>query len=282
MKTNQQSSDATGVPGEEGAPPSRDLDAAEVSAVAFEKLREERATLKAEELVRIDTDIPSAVTIALGTYERIRPLRPTIVDQLPKHPMWAIDELSTYALAALHAHLSSLPPPDSEERVRRLLDEAGPLREKLLVAAEALAHAALFDPDRVAEIRAGFGNIDRGADLVALGSLFLQTWPQVENRTAIVRAEAERAASLGPQLLQALGAKDVAAQGASAAQKRDDRARAFTLLVRAYELCQQAVVYVRFHEDDQDTFAPTLRPKQRVDKGQPVVPPPPPAPPPSS
>jgi hypothetical protein len=238
----------------------------EDAAMAFEALREERAALDPQKLVQINADIPTAATIALGSFQRLRSLRASVVNELPKHEMRHWDGLQTYALAALHAHVVSMVPDDSDDRarVKRLLDEAVPLRKKLLVAAEAIAHAGVFDADRVAQIRSGAGHMDRGVDLIALCALYTERWAEVENRTMVTKEEVQRAGVLGPALLEALGAKRLANTRLPAAELRDDRARAFTLLVRAYETCQQAVAYLRFREGDAGAYAPSLRPRPRT------------------
>jgi hypothetical protein len=235
----------------------------EDAAKAFDALRDERAALDPDELVQINADIPTAATIALASFERLRPLRALVAKKLPEHEMKHWDALPSYALAALHAHLVSAVPADRDDRVERLLEEARPLREKLLVAAEAIAHAGVFDPDRVAQVRSGAGNVDRAADLVALCALYTERWAEVENRTMVTKEEVRRAGVLGPALLKAIGARDLASKR-SRAELRLERARAFTLLIRAYESCQQAVAYVRFRARDADEYTPSLRPRPRA------------------
>jgi hypothetical protein len=167
-----------------------------------------------------------------------------------------------------------VPTRDETNRTKRLLDEAARLRESLLVAAEALVPRGLMDEERVGEIRGNLGNIDRGSDLIALSTLFREAWPVVEHKTAVEWAEVERAAKLGPELLLALGTRGM--EGRSSAQQMQNRARAFTLLLKAYDDGQQAATYLRWKQGDVDDFAPSLRPKPR-DKGTPPAPPTPPA-----
>jgi hypothetical protein len=111
----------------------------------------------------------------------------------------------------------------------------------------------LLDAERVAEVRGGAGNIDRGSDLIALAALFREAWPT----------------KLGPELLMALGARGLDDRSGALPHAREDRARAFTLLLSAYDDCQQAARYLRWKEGDVDEFAPSLRPKPRGEKGAP-------------
>jgi hypothetical protein len=230
---------------------------------AFEKIKPLLAALRPEEIAIMNVDVPAAASLALGAYERLVELRPQIVAHLPKHAVDLLDQLPTLALGAWFAHLVSLPAEGDTTRTDELLAEAAILRDNLLVAAEALAHRKLLDADRVSEIRSGLGNIDRANDLVALATLFSQAWSTVEGKTAVTKAEIDRATTLGPQLLMALGIKGMAARTASTPEARDQRARAFTLLERAYDECRRAATYLRWHDDDLDTYAPVLRQRNR-------------------
>jgi hypothetical protein len=229
---------------------------------AFDKIKPLLAALRPEDLSLMNVDVPAAAALALGAHERLLELRPQIVAELPKHAVAQLDQLPTFALGAWFAHIISLPP-ETEARTAALLDEAAALRDDLLVAAEALAHRKLVDAARVSEIRSGLGNLDRANDLVALAALFTQSWSTVESKTAVTKAEIDRAAALGPELLLALGAKGIAARTATTPEARDQRTRAFTLLEKAYDECRRAATYLRWHEDDLEAYAPPLRQRSR-------------------
>lgn len=122
--------------------------------------------------------------------------------------------------------------PASAGELAERLDEAKALRESMLVCAEALAHHGLVDAQRVREIRAGSGNIDLANDCGALNALFAQAWPEIGAR----RAPSAQKAPGGPS----------------------DRARAFTLMARAYDQCRRAVTYLRWDEGDASGILPAL------------------------
>ncbi|MGK3992261.1 hypothetical protein [Sorangium sp. So ce1024] len=211
------------------------------------------------EVVPINVDVPRAVSVAIGAVPHLQALRPRFVEELPKHPLSQLDKLQTYALAAWYAHLLALPASGGQDALKGLLAEAAPLREDLLVAAEALAHKGIVDAQRVAEIRRGQGHLDTANDLVALAALFGEAWDAVKNRTTVEWEDVERASRLGPELLVALGARQqpgVPAPKAGDAAER--RARAFTLLVNAYDACRRAASYLRWNEGDADAIAPSL------------------------
>lgn len=229
----------------------------EEAALAFARIEHELAELDADELAVINVDIPRAVVTALGALPALLSLRPRIVAELPSFPIASLDKLHTYALGAWYAHLLWLPSSPQSNEHKPLFEEAARLRAGLLVAAEALAHRGLLDSKHVAQIRSGQGHLDLANDLVALATLFTNNRDAIRGKTAVTRDEIERAATLGPELLIVLGAREKAPER-SPEQLADQRRRAFTLLVRAYDDCRRAVSYLRWREGDASKMAPSL------------------------
>lgn len=227
------------------------------AAKAFAEVEPLLAAMKVEEVLQVNVDIPRAVSIAVGAIPHIGKLRAEAA-KLPDFDIANIDRLGTYALGAWYAHLLALPA-ETESALNALLEEAKPLREDMLLAAELLAKKGFFDKEVVKAIRAGLGNIDMANDLVALSALFTAGWSRVEHKSPVEWVEVERAAMLGPQILVALGERDQpVAQSADSADPNERRKRAFTLFYRAYDQCQRAVGYLRWEEEDADAIAPTL------------------------
>ena len=223
------------------------------AAEAFAKVEPELGALSAEALAPLTIDPSTAVAAVLAAVPRIREHRAAIAEQLPRHDLRGLDELETYAQAAWYAHLLHAYSSTSPEAAKALIDEAGRLRDGLLIAAEALAHRALLDVDAVARLRKGGANADLAGDLTLLATLFKDAWAKVSSKTAVERTEIDRAAELGPAVLVATAAKK---------HKQTDtevqRARAFALLIDAYDRCRRAVAYLRWKEGDADTIAPSL------------------------
>ncbi len=223
------------------------------AADAFARVEPELAALAPDSLAPITVDIGAAVSSALAAAPRIREHREALVEQLPHHDVGALDKLESYAQAAWYAHLVHTYASGSPESAKALIEEAGRLREGLLIAAEALAHRALLDADAVARIRKGSGNADLAGDLIALTALFKDGWGKISGKTAVEKHEIDRAAELGPAVLVAS-----AARKHKTGDTEGQRARAFTLLVNAYDACRRALAYLRWKEGDADTIAPSL------------------------
>jgi len=233
------------------------------AALAFADAQPSWAALSTQNLRAINVDIPSAVAIAIGAIPRLGELREAAA-KLPDYDVSCIDRLGTFALAAWYAHLLALPEVASSQ-LAALLEEAKPLREDMLLAAELLAHKGYFDRRSVAAIRAGSGNLDTANDLVALAALFSAAWARVENRTTVEKPDVVRASTLGPEILIAMGARDrPASDGLSPAEVR---ARAFTLFANAYDQCRRAAGYLRWNQKDAGDYAPSLRPLRGPRRG---------------
>ncbi|WP_437898709.1 hypothetical protein [Sorangium sp. So ce124] len=227
------------------------------AAKAFDNAFREIEALSADRLITINLDIPRVVSQVLGVLPGLLALRPAVAEHLHKHDVALLDRLETYALAAWYAHLLWLSSEGAENALKPLLEEAVPLRENLLSDAEALARRGLLDAETVAEIRAGQGHIDTANDLVALSALFSGSWPEIAGKTAATEEEVRRAGEIGPQLLAALGVREHG-KGPGPTEAADKRARAFSLLVHAYDQTRRAVAYLRWNEGDADTIAPSL------------------------
>jgi hypothetical protein len=227
------------------------------AADAFAKVEPELAAVPADALGDSTIDAAVALATVLAAAPRIREHRAAIEEQLPKHPLKGIDQLETYAHAAWYAHLVHAYASTSPEASKALVEEAGRLRDGLLIAAEALAHRALLDVDAVARIRKGGANPDLAGDLTALAGMFKEAWGKVSTKTAVERSEIDRAAELGPAVLVAAAAKKHKGTDTEA-----QRAKALALLVDAYDGARRAIGYLRWKEGDLDVIAPSLHKKR--------------------
>lgn len=228
------------------------------AADAFQALKAEYAKLPSTALSPINLDIPRAVAVVLGAEPRVRTLLPAMEAELKSPPKAATESLRQIALGAWYAHLIAMPA-KSGGSAKELLERATSLRARLLKAADALADAELVDGTVVARIREGSGNIDKANDLVALAALFSQSWDVIHDKTAITREQVDEAALLGPSLLVALAEAPLPKSDDAS----DARQRAFSLLVSAYDEVRRAITFVRWAEDDADTYAPSLYAKSR-------------------
>lgn len=231
------------------------------AAEAFELLSARYAALDPKALKAINIDIPRAVSYVLGAIPAIEALVPEMERVFKNPPVDTVKNLRNLALGAWYAHLLDTPQA-SDGAKAKLLEEGSALRIKLSRAADALVDAGLFDPEPVAAIQAGSGNIDKANDLVAWAAMYFAKWDLIAGRTAITAAQVDEAARLGPALLVALSDRPLD-RGTAAA---DARARSFTLLDEGYDEVRSAVHHLRWKQDDADSIAPSLYTKSKKRK----------------
>ncbi len=231
---------------------------ADEAALAYELARADVTALPADEVGRITAHVPTVASIALGALPNLEAYGEKIA-ALPDFDLPTLLKLRVYARALLHAHLLTLPSTEAETVLRALLAEAAPLRERLLVSAEALALLDFVDRGRVAAIRSGTGHLDTANDLISLAQLFRAGGDDILGKTRLEEAEVDRAYELGMQLVDALGKRRVGTDGAGAAGEHEEAcARLFRLVVRTYDQGRRALTYLRWKEGDVNTLMPSL------------------------
>jgi hypothetical protein len=230
-------------------------------AQAFAQLHDEIAAVREESLIPISVDISFAHQIPYAAADRIDELMPAL-EKLGFLDLQRVRKLRMYAVACQQAHLIATRPEQNDERLARLLEEGAKLRGDLLLAAELLARLGEVPVDRVVAIRSGTTNEDIADNIEELGALFEEIWDSVESRIPISAEMVERAPGLALELHALLGAKQLGAV-AKGTDPQGMRQRAYTLLVNVYEECRSAITYLRRHEGDADSFAPSMFVKKR-------------------
>ena len=235
-----------------GATASAPLPALTKSYQALQATLQELRALADEDLLRVNVDIPRACTVVLAAVPAIQALRP-LIERLPGHDVGAVDNLERYAVAAYCAHLQVTQSRDPAV-AREVAQRAMPVRTTLLVQAQALAQLGAIAPgSALGMLPSGTGYLDVAYDLVTLARVLRQSWSTIAGKAPFGLADVDRADELGRELLAAIGARE-----APNVEVLDQRTRAFTLLVRAYDTCRRAVAYLRWAEGDVDTIVPSL------------------------
>lgn len=240
-----------------------ELPSGEVLLVAYQEVRAELQAMPPEDGGRILVNIPTVVTLVRGSWPNLEAELARIA-RLPEFNLAALRKLPSYSLALLHVYLLLLPSAEVESRLRTLVAEAGPARERLLVAAEALALLGFVDGERVAAIRRGTGHLDTANDLIALAQLFRAGGDELLGKTKLAWLEVDRAYVLGMELVDALGRRRVGTDGARAGGESEvECAKLFRLVVRTYEQGRRALSYLRWSEGDVNEKMPSLYTRRR-------------------
>lgn len=223
----------------------------------LEKLRPQMAALDEKDLVPVNFDVTFATTRAAAAAPRLRELRPRIAALPPGEVDLALfDSLEPRSRAAYAAHGAFLVASKTGETVAALNARAVLVRDKLQLCAQALVEWGLLPPDALASVHKANGYRDTADDLIGLVTLMRGAWTAIENRAPVREADLDAAEALANELFVALGAR--ATNGAAEAAAADDRRRAVTLFVQAYDEARRVVTFLRWHEGDGDELLPSI------------------------
>ncbi len=223
---------------------------------AYQQLIDEIRAVPTSEVIPINIDIPTAVTTALGAMPEIRALRPRMVAEIPQFDMARFDKLEAYTLAAGHAHALFLAASAPTESIDELSTSATASRALLLSDASALANRGLLDGQRLKDLKGPSSLRNLAFDLFALAALLRDNWTKIEGKTALQPIELDKAETLADRLLTAVGLRELGP--AIVAASAENRQKAFTLFVSAYDQARRAVSFIRWNEGDVDDIAPSL------------------------
>lgn len=240
---------------------------------AYQTLLAEMRALPDDELMIVNLDIPTAVTTVLGALPQIRAMRPQIVAAMQTFDIAQFDKLEAYTMAAGYANSVYLAASQPSESIEKLAEEGGTVRDLLVAEAATLAQRHLIDGQRLKDLKGANGYRNLATDLFTLAAMVRDVWPTLGGKTTLQLAELDQAETLGDRLLTAVGQRE---QGpAVVATSAENRQRAFTLFINAYDNVRRAVTFLRWHEEDFEEIAPSLygRPTRRksADAKPPVV-----------
>jgi hypothetical protein len=223
---------------------------------AFQKTASARAALAPAELMPINLDVQVALTTVLGTLPRLATLRDAIVAALPDFDIGQFDKLGTYAEALAYAQTAYLAASEPAEALPALVARAAEIRDQLLSDATALAKRGLLDAKRLAELKGGPGYLNTTSDVGVLVRMFRERWKDVVSKSAVQPAELDEAEQMFERVTLAYAERTQ--QSTTAAAATDDRLRAYTLLVNAYDQARRAASYLRWVEGDVEKIVPSL------------------------
>jgi hypothetical protein len=202
----------------------------------------------------LNIDVHAAIATVLGSLPEIRELG----EQLSKLPglQETLDELEDYAFAAGEANSRYVTALTPKEDIVALNEEAVKLRETFRLDAIALVHRGLVDPERLSGFTGHVGYKNVGFELIDWANVMRDSWKDIAGRTALTIEEVQHAKEVGEQLVVAAGHREQIRELAADAARI--RQKALALLVRTYDEVRRGVHFVRWHEEDAGTLAPTL------------------------
>ncbi len=227
-----------------------------VFRTAFFTTTTARAALPVADLNPVNLDVSHVVVTVLGALPRIQALRAEMTAALHPNLVQHVDSLEPYALALDWAHIVHAAASAPDDHLPELAARARQQREQLLSDARALAHRGLVNSAPLQRLEGGRGYLNVARDLGVLVHLLREHWSVIAGKTPIELRELDEAESLFDQITLAVAARQRTPEQIAAAA--DDRQRAFTLLVNAYDQVRRIVAFLRHGKGDAEEIAPSL------------------------
>ena len=218
------------------------------------------AAVKARDLAPSNVNVTRGVIVAIGASVNLLAARDEIVATLANFRAGALDDLISIAYAAWHADLLWRVSNDVSLSCADLMPEVEDLRDLLLSQARAQVKRKRIPQSLLDTVEPGTGIEDRANDLTALAHTFRARWSEFEGKVDLTHAELDRADELAAMLLGRLAARAVPARKEGALSPTEVRARAWTLLVNAYEECRRGAAALWWYEPGGwEQYVPSLR-----------------------
>lgn len=222
----------------------------------YKRLLPELGGLPPDDIVEVNIDIPTAVATVFGVLPQLSAYRNTITQVIPGFDIARFDQLEDYTMALSYAstvHATASRPVDG---LAELNEEGTKLRGTLQGDILTLVSRGLINPSTIKNYSGLSGYKNVASDLQIQGQILKDHWATIEGKCATTLAEVEQGLKVAAHLLRLAGLKEQSPVVVAAAA--DMRKRAFTLFTRAYDEARRAIIFLRWHEGDADTIAPSL------------------------
>jgi hypothetical protein len=233
-----------------------DINEEPLYAESYKKVLPEIEALDAQKVRQVNLDVPTAVATVLGALPEILAQRADVAKEVAGIDLTQFDKLEEYAMALSYAHtlcVTAARPPDDLVEASQ---EAVETRDRLHADAAALSARGLINPESLKDYKGLNGYKNAATDLQILVSVLKEQWPTIEGKCAANLPELDRADKLALRILRSVGLRDQCPVVATSVV--DNRARAFSIFMRAYDTVQRAVCFLRWDQGDADTIAPSL------------------------
>lgn len=211
--------------------------------------------LPASDLVQMNIDVAVAITTSLGAQPELRALQPRLA-KLPEYQIERVNNLEGYTLATAHAQGLYMVAGGSPEFLQATYQQSIEERDKLIANATVLVKYKLLPAHMLKDLSGSIGYRNVALDMIALASGHRAYLAQIAGKTAVDAAQLDLVETLADRLLTGAGLKDQAPP--VVAEAAQDRHRAFSLMMNAYEEARRGVAFLRFHQGDVDTILPSL------------------------
>jgi hypothetical protein len=245
---------------------------------AFNRSKEARAAIAAEDLLTLNVDPQSAVTTTLTALPAIKAMRSRLIAEFTNFDVASFDRLEEYAMALSHANTVYLATAPDATNFEALLQECDKQREILRADLSAAIARGHINGERMRELRGGAGPRNVIHDAFILVQIARTDWAKLEGKTFITLAQLDRTERVTEDLNSAVAERE--RQPGQINEASEERLRAFTLFARTHGKIRRAIQYLRDEFGDTDEIMPSFyngragsRKRPETDPSQPPEPP---------
>jgi len=222
---------------------------------AFEKRLEEIQSIDDDALAPLNLDIRAAIMTVFGALREVATHMEAIstLSWIDQNKIGGLKEYTMAAVEAQSRWVTAMTPP---ENIAVLNGEALAMRNLLRSDARLLAKRGLIAPGCLASFKGHIGYKNVGFELIGRANLMRDCWSAIHDKTPTTVVEVQRAKDIGERLVYAAGCREQAPVIRAEAAKL--RQQAFTLMLNSYNETRRAISFLRWHEGDAETIAPSL------------------------
>lgn len=209
---------------------------------------------------RLNLDASFAAETVIGNHAELQSIAPQLVERFGPMAAAQIEQLLILAAATKQAEIDVTLSTETTD-LGPLSKQVVAMHASLLVDAQALARRGKIDSAQLEACCDMVGYRAQYHSLLSLEQLLRGALPSAVGMTALTVAELDAARELGHRMMSALGVRE---QSGSKLPAAEIRIRVLSLLVEQYEEVRRNVGWLRWYEDDAESFAPSLWSAQRL------------------
>lgn len=223
---------------------------------AFQATGALRAALALEDCEPVNVDAGGAAIIVLGALPSIAALAPDLEAEFWAFSVGQIEHVRSLALATLYAHARHRFHAAPAAVTPALVKDVAARRKQFVSMYRMAVEFGLLGAAPLRELRHANGHLNVAMDLLGVAQLFVEHWARLEGQIPLQHAEVLAAIDQATQLAEALSKREP--RGKGGAVWRLEKRRSFTLMSNAYKDLRGMVAWVRRHERDVDSIAPSF------------------------
>jgi hypothetical protein len=222
---------------------------------AYERVLPDAKAVDESDLTVVNLDVMGVIVTTMGVAKKLPEMAEDLA-KLPQFPADALQKLPDLILGLYSAQTRYTFATTPVAQLPELSDKGETWRNILLTEAKSLVARNHLNGDLLKELTGVHGYKNVATDLAGLARIYKSSWPSIEQHTGLKLTDIQDVDKLALRLTGAVAQREQSPE--RVAEVTDIRLRMFTLLLRTYDEIRRGIQYLRWHEEDADTIAPSL------------------------